>query len=474
MKPARHYKIFISYAREDAQDVAIKLRNDLTAAGHQPWLDLAEIAAGASWAKDIEEAIENCDIALTLLSHGSYVSDICRAEQLRSLRKNKRVIPILVQFDADRPLHLEHLNFVDFSDPENYQPQMDGLVEYIETGYSASKTQPMIVPVLDEDDDYLTESRPLPPVQLRKSPSERKRDARAFRRYLTELREEPWLGERHWWTFFLFHYTDITDIAEILTTGKLMPPEKKKRFDRTVRFFFRPRTPDLFGVEGIRPEWQRTPAHMSIPAYLLFDMEGIITLAEARFSEGDLNQNKKTFKSALSFRDLPFDLIYHDTWLRSEERDEILNARRAQVILPDVVGLEHLEHIMCRSKAEVETLLMLLPDNVRKKWQPFIEYREDYNLFNARWTFVRSAQLQPEGAHFQFNPWDSTNNDEFSPFDIRAEIETNSHTHVIELSDVDLTSDELALDLTTFSLNVGYTLKLYLDEALAYAGQCGG
>ena len=101
------YRIFISYAREDGMEVALRLRNDLSAAGHAVWLDLAEIAAGGSWARDIEEAIENCDLALMLLSHGSYISDICRGEQLRALRKNKRVIPILLQADADRPLHLE-------------------------------------------------------------------------------------------------------------------------------------------------------------------------------------------------------------------------------------------------------------------------------------------------------------------------------------------------------------------------------
>jgi hypothetical protein len=45
------------------------------------------------------------DVVLALVSEGSYWSDTCRAEQLRSLRKGKCVIPILVQRNSDIPLY---------------------------------------------------------------------------------------------------------------------------------------------------------------------------------------------------------------------------------------------------------------------------------------------------------------------------------------------------------------------------------
>lgn len=113
--------VFISYARRDGRDLALRFQQDLTNIGYTVWLDTSEIEGGTSWSNEIEDAIENCHIVVALLSHGSFISEICRAEQLRSLRKGKPVIPVLVQPDAERPLHLEHLNYRDFSDPTQYQ-----------------------------------------------------------------------------------------------------------------------------------------------------------------------------------------------------------------------------------------------------------------------------------------------------------------------------------------------------------------
>src|SRR5258705_13647398 len=51
-----------------------------------------------------------CNNLLALMSPASYRSEICRAEQLRALRKSRRVIPVLVQTNAERPIWLEALN----------------------------------------------------------------------------------------------------------------------------------------------------------------------------------------------------------------------------------------------------------------------------------------------------------------------------------------------------------------------------
>lgn len=125
--------IFLSYARKDGRDLALRLQSDLHRAGYDSWLDTSEIEGGASWSNDIEQAIERCNLTLALLSHASLVSEICRAEQLRSLRKGKRVIPLLVQSDAERPLHLEHLNYRDFTDASRYTEQFAVLLNDIES-----------------------------------------------------------------------------------------------------------------------------------------------------------------------------------------------------------------------------------------------------------------------------------------------------------------------------------------------------
>jgi hypothetical protein len=120
-------RVFISYARKDAAELARQLHGELEKAGVEAWLDTARIAGGAVWTADIERAIDRCDVALALLSPGSYQSDICRAEQLRALRKGKRVIPVLVKPETEIPLHLEAQNYRD-------PAQFDLILQDIQSG----------------------------------------------------------------------------------------------------------------------------------------------------------------------------------------------------------------------------------------------------------------------------------------------------------------------------------------------------
>ena len=86
-EPPQH-RVFISYARRDAARLASDLQGGLQP-GYEVWLDTARLSGGASWTLGIEKAIDRCDVLLALMTPGSYESDICRAEQLRALRKGK-------------------------------------------------------------------------------------------------------------------------------------------------------------------------------------------------------------------------------------------------------------------------------------------------------------------------------------------------------------------------------------------------
>jgi hypothetical protein len=122
-----HSTVFISYARADTGDLAARLHADLAARGFPAWIDTSAIAGGASWTKEIERAIDGCQSTLALVSHASFRSSVCRAEQLRALRKGKPVVPLLAQRDADRPLYLEYLNYRDLSDPSTYEAVLSPL-----------------------------------------------------------------------------------------------------------------------------------------------------------------------------------------------------------------------------------------------------------------------------------------------------------------------------------------------------------
>src|SRR5262249_7494215 len=106
--------LFISYAHADGSDVARQLAADLEAAGFDVWWDKQRLKPSASWTVGIEDGIDRAEIVLALLSRASYTSDICRAEQLRALRKKKRVLPIILQADADLPIHLESTQYLHF------------------------------------------------------------------------------------------------------------------------------------------------------------------------------------------------------------------------------------------------------------------------------------------------------------------------------------------------------------------------
>src|SRR5262245_39690467 len=107
--------IFISYARKDASEMAGRPRDDLSRRKFDVWLDTDRIHGGAVWSKTIEEALDRCDVVLALLTPGSYVSELCRAEQLRGLRRDKCVIPVIAQAQSDIPLHLEATHYRDLS-----------------------------------------------------------------------------------------------------------------------------------------------------------------------------------------------------------------------------------------------------------------------------------------------------------------------------------------------------------------------
>ena len=103
--------VFISYSRKDGIDAAHRLRDTLRAAGCEVWLDTERISGGASWSKVIEEALNSCHVLIAVLTEGSFVSEICRAEQMWALREGKQVIPLLVTANAPRPLYLSSLNY---------------------------------------------------------------------------------------------------------------------------------------------------------------------------------------------------------------------------------------------------------------------------------------------------------------------------------------------------------------------------
>ncbi|HRJ43588.1 MAG: DUF4433 domain-containing protein [Caldilineaceae bacterium] len=288
-----------------------------------------------------------------------------------------------------------------------------------------------------------------------------KTDSDKIRQFLTDLSQQSWLqrAERLLWPRFVFHYSDLQNAISILTdgymysraeaenSGKLIVSSGSNQVlsgtsefvKQCVRFYFRPKTPTQFWAEGIRSNLtlnsSRFPdAHCPIPIFFLFDSAEILTRADCQFSDGNLARTgHRIFSTAEQLAALPWRKIYHNSRIRADETD-ISFHRCAEAIIPGKVKLDALRYICCRSEAEKETLLYLLPPATRKQYRSKITATNRIDLFERKHTFVESVRLTSEEAFFYFSP------DSLSPGPFHCVVTVKSGDRI-------RTADSPALDL---------------------------
>ena len=323
----------------------------------------------------------------------------------------------------------------------------------------------------------------------------RGRSFRAIARHLEAIRRAPWLDQtRLWWPNYLFHCTDIRNVANILKSGELLSrvqaenakslavdiagPEiiaqTDSRWHNYVRLYFRPRTPTQYRNEGFRPKGQwEYGAHCPVPVYLLFDAISVLSEAESLFTHGNLaSSHTMPTKSIASFQQIPFELVYHDTWFDPAEQASIVYHRNAEVLVPKRLGLEAVQMIRCRSQAEYETLLHLLPPGTLTRWVDKIGVQPSLHLFHNQWTFVERVEMSAEQLLFRFNKGTRTP----GPFDVRVEITelpTTRPKRYIWHNEQFQTRPNDVLNIRLHSLQdpQDYTIRLLLDQQLAFASR---
>ena len=128
MPPPRPSRVFISYARKDGATLAQRLQKHLKEQGFEVWLDTREIAGGRVWSVEIERAIDSCHVVIAILTDGSYKSGMCRGEQIRAMRKGKRLIPVIGTKGVDIPVYIEAIHYRDFTEEPSYAARLDELV----------------------------------------------------------------------------------------------------------------------------------------------------------------------------------------------------------------------------------------------------------------------------------------------------------------------------------------------------------
>lgn len=112
--------LFISYSRDDGEDLSRHIRKHLLDMGYGVFLDVSNLSVGAKWKDRIETAIDGCDVFVLIITADAIKSNEVRDEF--AYAANKRKVFMLfkhraVQF-ADLPWGLSERNMYEFNTPE--------------------------------------------------------------------------------------------------------------------------------------------------------------------------------------------------------------------------------------------------------------------------------------------------------------------------------------------------------------------
>lgn len=237
-----------------------------------------------------------------------------------------------------------------------------------------------------------------------------------------------------------------------------------------VRLYFRPRTPTQYNNEGFRPSEQikLDGAYVPIPIFFLFNSKKILSSQKTLFTTGNLATKSTLVGNTMKFLEsIPFEKVYHDSSLYNlydDEKREIILHRHAEVITRDSLDLSCLEFICCRSQAELETLIDLLPKDILKRWKPKIILSNKYPLFYKEWPFVTRVVLDKSKISLTFNP--AKSDSDVGPFNASLDIK-ESYTNKLYTWKQNTFN---AKGLISFPLSnlESYKVTFFLDEKLAY------
>lgn len=127
----RDKHIFISYAHDDADQLASDIEHSLKEYGYDVFLDRESIQGGELWIKSIENAVMNSTHFIAILTPSSIGSIWCGREYQLAMQNNIKVIPLLAK-DCIVPGFLSNLQFIDFRSASNsYQKSIEKLINAI-------------------------------------------------------------------------------------------------------------------------------------------------------------------------------------------------------------------------------------------------------------------------------------------------------------------------------------------------------
>ncbi|BCC57934.1 TPA: DUF4433 domain-containing protein [Bacillus cereus] len=246
-----------------------------------------------------------------------------------------------------------------------------------------------------------------------------------------------------WWSKYIYHFSHVTNIASILNDGLLRCRNQVKeiknenlndnassnvidgteeKYKDYVRFYFRPLTPTQYHNEGIRAKNEITnlDAHNPVPIFLLFDT-AILDEPNVFFSYESLasRHHVSLYHGFEKLAEAPFHYIYHNESTFNLDGPQIRKHRQAEVVIKDQCNLKYLQKIVCRTKAEADTLKSLLNVTAFNKYnnkicffnQGTFDTRDVTTMFYDDYLQVLDVQQSKSNLIVKFNKVDKHSRD---------------------------------------------------------------
>jgi hypothetical protein len=287
------------------------------------------------------------------------------------------------------------------------------------------------------------------------------------------------------WPSRLFHHSPVENAAAILASGVLRSradPENCRPLDvagagvieargdahNSVRFYFRPRTPTQFHIEGIRRAGEcqyGDAAHAAVLVMLIFQARSILSDPQVSFTDRNAQQLAAVYGTEeAQFSQIPFDKVYHEGGIAGDQ--SITSHRCAEVHATSPISLDDtLEAVCCRSNAERETLLFMLGGNAAK-WTDKILVSDDLRVFQRDFAFVQDVSLSREGLIFKLNPRRNG-----GTVDVAIDLVNTDGQQVIDFRNTELQPVPLTADRWRVAKVIQdgtYVAKITIDGHIAY------
>ena len=123
-KPGLRQKLFISYGRKDAEQLAERIDSDLSLLGFEVWRDKRQIRSGFDWDREIESGLRSSQLVVALLSpqavrvaadanNSDHTDSVCLDEIAFARFACKLPIVPVLAFPCEPPFVIFRLDYID-------------------------------------------------------------------------------------------------------------------------------------------------------------------------------------------------------------------------------------------------------------------------------------------------------------------------------------------------------------------------